>query len=172
MPSYPLPDPPINLPIGVGGSLERVLATRLQDNDILMGAPKPLSVKLSQRPTQLAQYPCVVIIDSGTGRPEYNMENGKQKTYNYVIEVYALSRADAERLGMAVERVLETNGPDEATSAIRQIASWSMADPDGVSILDLGGERYEEESRDWSASGAQRTHRGTLPYAIEIMRQF
>lgn len=168
MPSFPNPDPPIANPIGVHGSLKRVLTGRLSESSTLQGATRPKSVNFDERPTQTAQYPCVNIKSVGTSDIDFATENNKSKTYNVIIELFGESLADVELLGAAIERVLDKDGPENAESAAAQIASLSASDPDGVSIQDSGGERYWAD-KTHSPEG-QRTYRGELRYAMTIAR--
>lgn len=168
MPSFPSPDPPIALPIGVHGSVKRVLTVALSESAILQGATRPKTVNFDERPTQMGQYPCVNIKSTGTSDIDFTTENNKTKTYNITIELFGESLADVELLGAAIERVLDKDGPETASSAAAQIASLSASDPDGVSIQDSGGERYWAD-RTNSPTG-ERTYRGELRYAVTIAR--
>lgn len=170
MPSIPNPQPPIQSPLGVHGSIVRILE---ESTGQPWWSPAPACrVNFDERPAQQEMYPAINVKSDGTGGPEYGFERNKSKDYSLTIEVYGRSLEEAEQLGEAVERAFERgDGPiDDGTAAESRVASLIATDPDCVSITDSGGEKYQTETR-WGPDSS-RTVRGELHWKVMIRRTF
>lgn len=163
------------MPVGVRGSLKAVLEEAFAGGVPGVSATAVAVHAGGFRPANVGGYPCVVLVDEGTERPESAFSSGdarearfKVKTARIRVEVFALGQAAAELLGEAVENVLESK------AAVLRVATLSALDPDGIVLDDLGGEKYVRE-REWPAADGtalpQWSFRGELRYAVEYRRE-